>query len=122
MIYLGGTNGGSNWRSELIPMLNIPYTMLNIDANPNIDFLLYTVTPLLTRFNVIIKILKYSKIYEEKLIVCILENDICPDTGKKIKFDENAMILFDCLNKILYKNNSNMFWCLESVANYVNEP
>jgi len=120
-VYLGGTNSGSEWRSEFIPQININSTILNIDIEDN-DYILYVITPVLSNFRIITEIFKSAKNNPEKTIVCFLESDICPVENKNIFFDDFMIEFFEEMEELLNQYFVETFWCLESVANYVNEP
>jgi len=121
VMYMGGTNDGSGWRSELIPMLNIDTKMSLVNEYENFDYILYTITPVLTRFHILEKILKLSKEHSNRFILCILDQDICIDTGCTVKFSDDMINLLRYFEKIILNNNAEVFWSLEMVANYVND-
>ena len=120
-VYLGGTNSGSEWRSELIPQININHSILNIDIEDN-DYILYVITPLLSRFRILTEIFDNTRKNPQKTIVCFLTSDICPTENKNIFFDDFTIEFLEEMENMLNKHFVETFWNLESVANYVNEP
>ena len=121
-IYLGGTGNGSDWRYHLDAMLNIEPTMFDVDIRPDVDYMLYTITPVITQFRVLPKIIKRAKEYSDKVIICLLSQDTCIDTGNIVKFDNDMMeFLIYFADQVNIKYGCKYFTSLSDVANYVNE-
>lgn len=121
IVYLGGTNSGSEWRSIFIPKLNknITPTMIDCGDIENINYLLYCITPALINFSVIPKIFKSANEFSKKTIVCVLDEDECQDTGDTIRFSKDMKELLNYF-KLMLKQKCKVFDDLHEVANYIN--
>lgn len=101
-IFLGGTCNDSTWRNNLIKKLDKDlFTYFNpvvpdwteecyeieMKEKEQDDYLVFVITPRMTGVYSIAEVVDYSNKAPERVIFCVLENDI-DDDGNEIKFDK----------------------------------
>ena len=129
-INLGGTCGNSNWREDLIKLLNPNIKYFNPlvkqwkytkavkkekkERMRACDILLYVITPEQFGFSAIASAVDYSNKVPEKLVFCILyEYD-----GKKM--EGHVLESMKSVEDIIIHNGCKTFNNLTDVANYLN--
>lgn len=125
-IFLGGTCNESTWRDNLIKLLEIDYFNPVVDdwneeayqnelkERQNDDFVLYTITPLMTGTYSIAEVVDDSNKRPEKTIFCLLEKD------NDKTFNEGQLRSLDKVGIMVKNNGGKYFHSLEEVAKYVN--
>ena len=125
-VFLGGTCNDSNWRDELIEMLEIDYFNPVVEdwtpecmkeeekQRKNCDFCLYVLTPKMTGVYSVAEVVDDSNKRPEKTILCILEED------DKDKFDEHQMKSMGQVLKMVEENGGKAVKSLKSIATYLN--
>lgn len=131
IIFLGGTCNGSNWRNELIPLLEINYfnpvvenwtlecQKEELKQREICDYCLYIITPKMTGFYSIAEVVDDSNKRPEKTIFCVL----LEDEGKYGTFydwSNHQLKSLEAIKKMIISNGAKVFNSLEEVANYVN--
>lgn len=126
-VFLGGTCNGSNWRDELIPLLdNNKIEVFNpvVDKwddkaqaiedyhKQNDDFCLYVLTPEMIGIYSIFEVAGTKQ--PDKTLVCML-----PERKGKV-FPEVIMNNFVKIKKDLINNGFRVFESLEDIANFLN--
>jgi len=124
-VFLAGTSNGSNWRNELITLLEIDFfnpLEANIeDAKDEInkqketcDYLLYVITPKMTGYLNIAEVVDLSNKYSQKTIFCSLSTD-----GQNV-FGKFELKSLNAVGKLIMKNGSQWFKDIEELADYLN--
>jgi hypothetical protein len=131
-IFLGGTCNNSKWRESLKTKLNIEYFDPQVPnwtpeaqkqeiVERNIsDYVLYTITPLMTGVYSIAEVVDDSNKRPEKTLLCIMENDTGPD-GKTVSFPPHTLKSLYATAKMVKQNGGSVYSSLEDVATRVNE-
>ena len=128
-VFLGGTQSGSKWRDELIPMLKIGYTSPVVTAHSKeisseglesglADFVLYVVTPMADNFEslkIISTAVQNSNRIPAKTILCVLFKD------GDVKFNKAGKETFRGIMRLVRENGSQVFDSLVDLAGYLNE-
>lgn len=125
-IFLGGTCNNSPWRSVLIPLLQIKYFdpvvsqwteaayEQELYEREHCDFLLYTITPLMTGVYSIAELVDDSNKRPQKTIFCILKED-----GDE-QFNDTQLKSLSAVQKMVIQNGAVVFDNLDELAEYVN--
>lgn len=126
IVFLGGTCNESKWREELIPQLNVDYfnpviedwdddaRIREIEAREKADFILYTITPLMTGIYSIAEAVDDSNKRSYRTIVCVLTED----NGKA--FSDGQMRSINAFKEMIVRNRAKLCSTLEEVAEYIN--
>ena len=126
-VFLGGTCGESNWREELIPMLEISYfnpivsnwneaaQKREIKEREECDFCLYVLTPDMEGVYSVAEVVDDSNKRSEETILCILN-----ESGDKT-FTPNQEKSLDRVCALVEDNGAKVLEDLESVAKYLNK-
>lgn len=140
-VFLGGTCNDSEWRNELIPMLDIDYFNPVVDdwaeecyqeelrQREICDYCLYVITPRMTGVYSIAEVVDDSNKRPEKTIFCVLETDRNPAKDlsswfgipDKIHFDTGQLKSLNRVGQMVQLNGGQYFKTLEDVAKYLNE-
>ena len=126
-VFLGGTFGDSNWREELIPMLEISYFNPIVDdwneaaqkreikERENCDFCLYVLTPEMEGVYSVAEVVDDSNKRPEKTILCVLieinDKTFTPAQEKSL----------DRVCAMVEENGAKICEDLEEVAEYLNK-
>lgn len=125
-VFLGGTTNDSQWRSELIPMLNIDYFDPVVDdwteehqeeevrQRKACDFCLYVITPKMAGVYSIAEAVQDSNERPDKTVFCILEED----DGQT--FSEAQLKSLQQTAKIVRENGAACFTSLREAADFMN--
>jgi len=121
-VFLGGTCNGSTWRDELIPMLTIDYynpvvpdwtpecQAEEIRQRETCDYVLYTITPLMTGVYAIAEAVDDSNKRPSQTVFCILEED----GGKR--FTDSQLKSLRSVSKMIENNGGLTLNLLEEVS------
>ncbi len=125
-VFLGGTCNGSEWRNELINMLNIDYfnpvvenwtpecMVEEIKQRENCDFCLYVITPEMEGVYSIAEVVDDSNKRPTKTIFCLIQN-----YGDK-EFSKTQIKSLDAVGKMVVRNGALYFKNLYEVSIYLN--
>lgn len=125
-IFLGGTCNGSNWREQLIPLLQIEYfnpvvenwtpecQAEEIKQRQECDFCLYVITPKMTGVYSIAEVIDDSNKRPEKTLFCFLGNE------GEITFDKHQLKSLTQVGKMVRDNGGKGFNTLQEIADFVN--
>lgn len=141
-VFLGGTCNNSVWRDELIPMLNIKYfnpvvkdwtpecQAEEIHQRETCDFVLYTITPLMTGVYSIAEVVDDSNKRPTKTLFCVLEEDAeigrasdgfnSYTTTRVVTFTPAQSKSLKAVADMVRRNGGVAFTDLKSVADYLN--
>ncbi len=126
-VFLGGTTNKTNWREELIPLLDINYfnpvvtdwneeaQQKEIEKRKSCDFVLYVITPKMEGCYSIAEVTDDSNKRPEKTILCVLDKD---DDNE---FNKHQSKSLDMLKKMIENNGATVCNDLESVAKFLNK-
>lgn len=124
-IFLGGTCNGSDWRSRLIPMLEIDYFdpvvpdwndesyQRELQERETSDFVLYVITPKMSGVYSIAEAVDDSNKRPEKTVICVLNE---PDAH----FSEGQTKSLVAVCKMIEKNGGKVCKNLKDVAAWAN--
>lgn len=127
--FLGGTCNGSNWRSSLIPLIEgkvayfdpvVPdwneeaYQRELLEREID-DFVVYTITPLMTGVYSIAEVVDDSNKRPQKTILVVLETD------GELKWDPKVRNSLKAVEKMVAKNGGQVFESLEDLAKFLIE-
>ena len=130
-VFLGGTCANSEWRKELIPMLNIDYfnpVVSNwtpecqeeeIRQRETSDFVLYTLTRPYSTYS-IAEAVDDSNKRPEKTIVCIFNELIDYKWYTKLAMSKQELKHLDAVGRLVERNGGKYFKSLDEVADYLN--
>ncbi len=125
-LFLGGTCNNSTWREKLIPLLKINCFNPVVDnwtiecqeeelrQREICDYVLYTITPLMTGFYSIAEVVDDSNKRPEKTILCIIGED----NGVKFTAHQAKSIL--AIAAMVERNGGFTTNNLQAVADYLN--
>lgn len=139
-VFLGGTCNKSNWRNELIEMLEIDYfnpvvedwteecMKEEIRQKEICDYCLYVITPRMTGVYSVAEVVDDSNKRPEKTIFCLLKEDTNPSFNfttawhlpERICFDKGQLKSLEQVGKMIKNNGGKFFRTLEDVADYLN--
>lgn len=139
-VFLGGTCNESNWRNELIKMLDIDYFNPVVDdwteecyqeelrQREICDYCLYVITPRMTGVYSIAEVVDDSNKRPEKTIFCLLTIDKNPalnyttdiNTPEHIFFSNAQLKSLDKVGLMVEKNGGKYFDTLKDVAEFLN--
>ena len=130
LVHLGGTCANSNWRNELIPLLNSNIKYINpvvknwkygnntkMEKQKRMemcDILLYVITREQRGFSSIASIVDYSNKVPKKVIFCILYE------FNGLKFEGHMFESIKSVEDIVKDNGCKIFYSLKTLANYLN--
>lgn len=126
-IFLGGTCNNSTWRNDLIKLIEEKMEYFNpvvdnwteecfkkeMREKEKCDYLLFTITPLMTGVYSIAEVVDYSNKKPEKVLFCVLEKD-----GDK-EFDKGQMKSLEKVKEMINENGGKSFDNLYDVARYL---
>ena len=127
-VFLGGTCANSEWRKELIPMLNIDYynpVVSNwtpecqdeeIRQRETCDYVLYTLTRVFSTYS-IAEVIDDSNKRPEKTIICIINEKL---KNGKLAMSSQDIKHLDAVGRLAERNGSLYFKSLDEVAKYLN--
>ena len=131
-VFLGGTTAkGTNWRDELIPMLEIDYFNPIVDdwnekaykkelqKRKTCDIILYVLSPLMEGNYSVAEVTDDSNKRPEKTILCILDKDGEGEYFKK-SWTKNQVKSNDAIKKLIEENGAYVLDNLEEVAEVIN--
>lgn len=130
-VALFGTCNGSQWRNELIPLLNIEYfnpvvedwtpecQAREIEERANADYILYAITPRMVGVFSIAELIDDSNKQPQKTLFIVLNEDFVNE--KKFVFNVPARKSIEAAAKLAMKNGAMQFATLKDVADYLNE-
>ena len=132
--FLGGTCCNSEWRDELIEMLEIDYfnpvvkdwtpecQEEEIRQRETCDYVLYVITPEMKGVYSIAEVVDDSNKRPEKTILCIIEEVDYPERGETFNFKWVPHISksLNAVKKLVKKNGATVCENLEDVANFLN--
>ena len=125
-VFLGGTCNGSEWREELIPLLEIDYfnpvvedwteecMAEEIRQREECDLCLYVITPKMTGVYSIAEVVDDSNKKPSSTVFCVLNNEVDDVfTGGQIRSLVQT-------GKMVQNNGGMFFTNLQEVADYLN--
>jgi hypothetical protein len=125
-VFLGGTCNNSNWRNDLIPLLNCDYFNPVVDdwtpecqaeeivQRANCDYVLYVITPAMIGVYSIAEVVDDSNKRPDKTIFVVLTDDGIFQFGKSELKSLNSV-------KVMIKaNGGTVLESLSEVADYLN--
>jgi len=127
-VFLGGTCANSEWRKELIPMLNIDYfnpVVSNwtsecqdeeIRQREICDYVLYTLTRIFSTYS-IAEVVDDSNKRPNKTIVCITNEKLL---NGKLAMSSQDIKHLDAVGRLAERNGALYFKSLDEVAKYLN--
>lgn len=127
-IFLGGTCNNSQWREQLIPLLNdsndpfnpvvenwTPECQANeIKEREAADYVLYVITPKMTGVFAIAEVIEDANKRPEKTIFCVLEKD------GDLEFTPHQLKSLNATKDLVRKNDALVFDTLEQIAEHLN--
>jgi len=125
-VFLGGTCNESEWRSDLIEMLEIDYFNPVVDdwtpecmeeeikQRNECDFVLYVITPKMTGVYSIAEVVDDSNKQPQKTLFCVLDED------RGEFFTEGQRRSLGAVSKMVKTNGGKTFISLYSVSEYLN--
>lgn len=126
-VFLGGTVNGSNWRSLIIPHLDIDYFDPVVDdwdekayqkeeqEKSTSDYRLYVITPKMKGVYSIAEAVNDSHVVPEKTVFCYLKRD-----GKFDIFDEHQIKSLDKVGEMIQRNGGVWLKDLQEIIKYLN--
>lgn len=130
-VALFGTCNGSQWRNELIPLLNIEYfnpvvedwtpecQAREVEERANADYVLYGLTPRMVGVFSIAELIDDSNKQPQKTLFVILKDK--DDNGDPVIFVPSIQKSMDAVAQLAMKNGAMQFASLKDVADYLNE-
>ena len=127
-VFLGGTCANSEWRKELIPMLNIDYfnpVVSNwtpecqdeeLKQRETCDYVLYTLTRVFSTYS-IAEVIDDSNKRPKKTIICITNEKL---KNGKLAISSQDIKHLDAVGRLAERNGSLYFKSLDEVAKYLN--
>ena len=126
-IFLGGTCNNSTWRNDLIKLIEEKMEYFNpvvdnwteecfkkeMREKEKCDYLLFTITPLMTGVYSIAEVVDYSNKKPEKVLFCVLEK------GGDKEFDKGQMKSLEKVKEMINENGGKSFDNLYDVARYL---
>src|SRR3990167_193766 len=134
-VFLGGTCNDSTWRERLIPLLKIDYfnpvvpdwtpecQAEEIRQRESCDFVLYTITPLMTGVYSIAEAVDDSNKRPGRTVFCVLAEDCHkgqPHNIPSYAFGDGQMRSLRAVSAMVERNGGKAVDSLEAVANYMN--
>lgn len=133
-VFLGGTCNNSEWRQELIPMLDIDFFNPVVEdwtpecmdeeirQRKECDYVLYTLTPEMTGVYSIAEVVDDSNKRPEKTILCVIDKVDYPDRGETFDFalDKHMVKSINAVKKLVSENGAQVFDSLSAVADFLN--
>ena len=125
-VFLGGTCNGSTWRDQLEPLLKLDYFnpvvadwtpechARELQERETADFVLYTITPLMTGVYSIAEAVDDSNKRPERTVFCLLERD-----GDRT-FSSVQKRSLDAVVEMIQSNGGHATTSLQEVADYLN--
>jgi hypothetical protein len=125
-VFLGGTCNNSEWRDELIPLLNCDYfnpvvddwtedaQKLELQKRIECDFVLYVITPKMTGVYSLVEATDDSNKRPQRTIFCVLTND----DGNE--FTESQLKSLEMTKNLIRNNNARVFDTLQDIASFLN--
>ena len=122
-IFLGGTCGKSNWRDDLIPLLDIEYFNPIVDdwdeaaqaeelkQRKDCDYCLYVITKDMEGVYSIAEVVDDSNKQPNKTIFCYLEDG----------FSKTQLKSLDQVGTMVEENGGKCFTSLKEIADYINK-
>lgn len=129
-VALFGTCNSSQWRNDLIPLLQIEYfnpvvedwtpecQEREIQERASADFILYALTPRMIGLFSIAELIDDSNKQPQKTLFIILKDK--DDDGFAIDFIRPVKKSLDAIAKLAVSNGARHFNSLEDVASYLN--
>lgn len=126
-VFLGGTTNKSNWREELIPLLNIDYfnpvvkdwneeaQKKEIEKRKTCDFVLYVLTPKMMGVYSVAEVVDDSNKRPKKTILCVLNKD--EDTS----FNTHQIKSMEMLKQMVKENGAQVFETLSDISKFLNK-
>ena len=130
-VFLGGTHADSIWREKVIKGLKIDYfnpivedwtiecMEEEVKQRQECDFCLYVITPLMQGIYSIAEIVDDSNKRPERVVFCVLEEDIMP-CGRIKTFNEKELKSLRQVKKMVAANGAIVYDTLEEVVQYLN--
>lgn len=130
-VALFGTCNGSQWRDELIPLLNIEYfnpvvedwtpecQAREVEERANADYVLYGLTPRMVGVFSIAELIDDSNKQPQKTLFVILKDK--DNNGDPVIFVPLIQKSMDAVAQLAMKNGAMQFASLKDVADYLNE-
>lgn len=125
-VFLGGTCNNSQWREELINILEIDYfnpvvpdwtpecMEEEIKQRNECDYCLYVLTPKMTGVFSVAEVIDDSNKRPQKTLFCVLEND------DSLKFDQFQIRSIYQVAKMVVENGGKFFTNINDVAKFLN--
>lgn len=125
-VFLGGTCNCSQWREQLIPLLEIDYFNPVVDdwdeeayqrelyEREHCDFCTYVITPKITGVYTIAEVVDDSNKRPKKTLFCYLEHE-----GNET-FTESQLKSLKNVARMVSDNGAKVFDDLNSLANFIN--
>lgn len=123
---LFGTCNDSQWREQLIPLLNCKYynpvvadwneeaQKKEIEKRATCDYMLYVITPKMTGVFAIAEAVQDSNARPEKTLFCVLEKD------DENEFTEHQLKSLKMTKNLIRDNNARVFETLVDIADFLN--
>ena len=130
-VALFGTCNGSQWRNDLIPLLNVEYfnpvvedwtpecQAREIEERANADYILYGLTPRMVGVFSIAELIDDSNKQPQKTLFVMLKDK--DDNGDPVIFIPSVQKSIDAVAQLAMKNGAMQFASLKDVADYLNE-
>ena len=132
-VFLGGTINQSQWRDNLIPLLNVEYfnpvitdrdwteedRLNELKQCEECDYVLFVVTPRMRGVYSIAEFVDNSNKRPAKTLVYIQERDV-NDAGKTVKFHEQVLSSIRGAVKLAVANGATEFHSLQEIADFLN--
>jgi len=130
-VALFGTCNGSQWRNDLIPLLNVEYfnpvvedwtpecQAREIEERANADYILYGLTPPMVGVFSIAELIDDSNKQPQKTLFVMLKDK--DDNGDPVIFIPSVQKSIDAVAQLAMKNGAMQFASLKDVADYLNE-
>ncbi len=130
-VALFGTCNGSQWRNDLIPLLNVEYfnpvvedwtpecQAREIEERANADYILYGLTPRMVGVFSIAELIDDSNKQPQKTLFVMLKDK--DDNGDPVIFIPSVQKSMDAVAQLAMKNGAMQFASLKDVADYLNE-
>lgn len=131
-VFLGGTCNNSEWREQLIRMLEIDYFNPVVDdwneeayqeelrQREICDYCLYVITPKMTGVYSIAEVIDDSNKRPEKTIFCLITADYSDGEDKPLFFTKSQLKSLQKVGRMVEKNGGKFFGYLTEVADYLN--
>lgn len=125
-VFLGGTCNGSQWKDNLIPLLNIDYFNSVVEdwtedcmeeelrQRKICNLCLYTITPKMTGVYAIAEVVDDSNKRPDRTILVLLKND------EKEVFSDSQWKSLGAVARMVESNGATVFYSLKDCSEFIN--